>query len=99
MASIVLAGLLYSIVELYLDDVLVYATSEDELVERLFKRLRQFNITFNPKKCSFGMEEVEFVGHILKTDGVHFSLEKRCKVLDFPCVFQALIVDCTGNNN
>ncbi len=28
MASVVLAGLLYSIVELYLDDVLVYATSE-----------------------------------------------------------------------
>jgi hypothetical protein len=52
-ASIVLAGLLYSIVELYLDDILVYATSEDEIVERLctvFKRLlRQFNITLNPK--------------------------------------------------
>jgi hypothetical protein len=29
------------------------------------------------------MEEVEFVGHILKTDGVHFSTEKRSKVLDF----------------
>jgi hypothetical protein len=40
--------------------------------------------TLNPKKCSFGMEEVEFVGHILKTDGVHFSTEKRSKVLDFP---------------
>jgi hypothetical protein len=68
MASIVLAGLLYSIVELYLDDVLVYEISEDELIERLstvFTRLRQFNITLNPKKCSFGREEVEFVGHIL----------------------------------
>jgi hypothetical protein len=30
------------------------------------------------------MEEVEFVGHILKTDGVHFSTEKRSKVLEFP---------------
>ncbi len=65
MASVVLAGLLYSIVERYLDDVLVYAISEDELIERLcavFTRLRQFSITLNPKKCSFGMEEVEFVG-------------------------------------
>ncbi len=35
MASIVLVGLLYSIVELYLDDVLVYETSEDELLQRL----------------------------------------------------------------
>ncbi len=63
-ASVVLASLLYSIVELYLDDVLVYATSEDELIERsrtVFIRHREFNITLNPKKCSFGMEEVEFV--------------------------------------
>jgi hypothetical protein len=61
MASVLLTGLLHSIVELYLEDVLVYATSEDELVERLctvFKRLCQLNITLNPKKCSFGMEEV-----------------------------------------
>ncbi len=29
------------------------------------------------------MEEVEFVGHILKTDGIHFSSEKRSKVVDF----------------
>ncbi len=36
------------------------------------------------KKCSFGMEEVEFVGHILKTDGIHFSSEKRSKILNFP---------------
>jgi hypothetical protein len=87
MASIVLAGLLYITVELYLDDVLVYAKTEEEFTERLgklFQRFRQHNITLNPKKCAFGMEEVEFVGHILKVDGVHFSAEKRGKVLDFP---------------
>ena len=38
MASIVvLAGLIYITVELYLDDVLVYATTEDEFTERLGK--------------------------------------------------------------
>jgi hypothetical protein len=29
-------------------------------------------------------QEVEFVGQILKADGVYFSSEKRSKVLDFP---------------
>ncbi len=56
MASIVLAGLLYIIVELYLDDVLVYAKTEEEFTERLgklFHRSRQHNITSNPKKCAF----------------------------------------------
>jgi hypothetical protein len=87
MASIVLAGLLYITVELYLDNVLVYATTEDEFIERLgklFQRFRQHNITLNPKKCAFGMEEVELVGHILKVDGVLFSAEKRGEILGFP---------------
>jgi hypothetical protein len=86
MASRVLAGLLYIFVELYLDDVLVYATKDEEFLIRLrvvFERFRQFNITLNPKKCYFSLAEVEFVGHVLKTDGICFSAEKRTKVLDF----------------
>ncbi len=87
MASKVLAGLLYIFVELYLDDVLVYATNDEEYLERLhivFERFRKFNITLNPKKCYFGLTEVEFVGHVLKSDGVCFSTEKRSKVLVCP---------------
>jgi hypothetical protein len=85
-ASRVLAGLLYIFVELYLDDVLVYATNDDKFLERLrivFECFRQFNITLNPKKCYFGLAEVEFVGHVLKSDGICFSTEERTKVLDF----------------
>jgi hypothetical protein len=37
MASIVLAGLLYINVELHMDDVLVYAITEDQFTERLGK--------------------------------------------------------------
>ncbi len=58
MASMVLAGLLYITVELYLDDVLVYVTTEEELTERLgklFQRFRQHNITLNRKKCALSM--------------------------------------------
>ncbi len=46
--------------------MLVYATNDEEFLERLhivFERFRQFNITLNPKKCYFGLTEVEFVGH------------------------------------
>jgi hypothetical protein len=70
-----------------LDDILVYASSEGEFIVRLrsvFDRFRQYNITLNPKKYSLGLEEVEFVEHVLKPDGVSFSTEKREKVLDFP---------------
>jgi hypothetical protein len=59
---------------------------DEKFLERLrvvFERFRQFNITLNPKKCYFGLAEVEFVDHVLKTDGICFSTEKRTKVLDF----------------
>ncbi len=50
MASKVLSGLLYSIVEFYLDDTLVYASEESKFIIRLrsvFDRFRQYNITLN----------------------------------------------------
>jgi hypothetical protein len=78
--------LLYIFRELYLDDVLIYATNDIDFLERsriVFERFQQFNITLNPKKCYFGLAEVEFVGHVLKTDGICFSTEKKTKVLDF----------------
>ncbi len=55
----------------------MYASNEGEFIVRLrsvFNRFRQYNITLNPKKCSF----------VIKPDGVSFSTEKRGKVLDFP---------------
>jgi hypothetical protein len=77
--------MLYSIVELHLDDILVYASDESEFIVRLrsvFDRFRQYNITLNPKKCSFDLEEVEFVGHVLKPDGgvSQRRNEKRCSI-------------------
>jgi hypothetical protein len=87
MATVVLAGLIYTQCEAYLDDVLVFGETEDEYIDNLrsvFERFRKFGITLNPKKCEFGLEEVEFVGHVLGADGISFSKEKTEKVLDFP---------------
>jgi hypothetical protein len=43
MASKVLAGLLYIFVELYVDDVLVYATNDEEFLERLRSVFKRFH--------------------------------------------------------
>ena len=87
MAQTVLCGLLYQSLELYLDDIIVYGTTEDEYIDNLrqvFERLSKHNITLNPKKCKFGLEEVEYVGHTINATGMSFSKEKRESVLDFP---------------
>jgi hypothetical protein len=80
------SNLLYHGVELYIDDVLIHAATEEEYLERiekLFERLLSHNITVNPKKCFLGLSKIEYVGHVIDKDGVSFSPEKINKVLNF----------------
>jgi hypothetical protein len=87
MATIVLAGLMYVICELYIDDVIIPAKTEDEFIDRVeavLIRFRKFGITANPDKCDFGLPEVEYVGHVMNEHGLSFSKEKKESVLDFP---------------
>lgn len=87
MTTTVLAGLVHVILEVYLDDIIIYAKTQDELLERLkivFDRLEKFNITLNPDKCKFGMDKVEYVGHTIDETGLHFSDEKLEGVANFP---------------
>jgi hypothetical protein len=84
MQSEVLQGLQYVICEIYIDDIIIFADSREELAERLnrvLERLAKHNISVSPEKCSFGLQEVEFVGHTLDKDGLHFTRAKLDKVL------------------
>ena len=38
----------------------------------------------NPEKCHFGMSEVEYVGHLINSQGLSFSKEKLTSVETFP---------------
>jgi cleavage and polyadenylation specificity factor subunit 1 len=87
MASVVLAGLLYFICELYIDDLLIHARTEQEFIDRhrqIFERLRRHRVTLNPEKALMGVEEVDYVGHLVTKDGIRFSEEKLSGVRDFP---------------
>ena len=53
MTAIVLVGLIWNILEVYLDDIIVYGRTEDEFVEQLEQlllRLKERRIMMNPKK-------------------------------------------------
>ena len=86
MATEVLNGLVHNTCELYLDDILIHATTEAEFLTRLkdiLQRLKDRGIVLSPSKCSFGMDEVEILGHTMDDTGIHFSREKLTGVLDF----------------
>ena len=86
MTTQVLISLIHRIVESYLDDLIVFAATEEEFLqhlEKLFERLLQYNITLNPKKCRLGMQQIEYVGHTINSEGTHFSREKLSSVQEF----------------
>ena len=87
MVTIVLLGLIHVICEIYIDDILIHAQTEDEFCANLtaiLERCKSYNILLNPAKCKFGLDEVEYVGHTINsTGGLHFTRSKLDSVLDF----------------
>eukprot|EP01034_Spumella_vulgaris_P034740 gene34740-42849_t len=87
MLMIVLAGLAYDICEGYIDDIIVHGQGEDDLLKnlrRVFERCRRYRIAFNPKKSKIGLDRIEWVGHQLDAEGLHFSAEQLSEVAQFP---------------
>jgi hypothetical protein len=87
LATIVFAGLIHIIMELYIDDIIVHGGDDQQFITRLrqvFERLRRYKITVNPEKCRFGMDQIEYIGHVVDPTGLSFSQDKKDKVRDFP---------------
>jgi cleavage and polyadenylation specificity factor subunit 1 len=87
MSNTVLAGLVYRICELYIDDVHVHGKDPETFlanIRKVLERLREFSVAVNPKKTKLGLAEVEYVGHVVSATGTSFTEQKRLKVLKFP---------------
>ena len=57
----------------YLDDILIYSSdviSHDIHVRQVLRRLHEFNLVINLKKCVFFADEVLFLGHFISGRGV-----------------------------
>ena len=71
----------------YLDDVLIASSSEEEHLEdlkALFLRFRQYGIVINPAKCEFHKTEVAFLGHLVTQEGIHPLPNKVKAILEAP---------------
>ena len=94
-ATQVLDGFIYLICELYIDDVLIDSADEDTFVNnvrQVFARFRKLKIIVNPKKTQLGLEEVEYVGHLVSHKGISFTKEKRQKIHVFDKLLETYII-------
>ena len=69
----VLAGLTRKICMVYIDDIVVFSqTFDDHLshMDQVFDRLRRAGLRLKPNKCDFAKRKVEYLGHIISSDGI-----------------------------
>ena len=77
----------YLMLLFYLDDISVFSSSVDEMLDRIalvFGHLKEFNLMIKPKKSFFFQSSVLFLGHLLSKDGILPNPEKVSKVKDWP---------------
>ena len=68
----------------YIDDILIYAKTEEELVEltkQVLRKLEDNRLCINAKKCVFHSREVEFVGYTIWSKGTRMSDNKVKDIL------------------
>ncbi len=72
---------------IYIDDILITGHTEEEHLEHLTEvltRLSKAGLTLKKAKCSFFLDSVEYLGHIISKDGLHTSESKVKAVLEAP---------------
>lgn len=68
MAQEVLAGYLHHFALVYLDDIIVYSTAEEEHLYHLrlvFERLERYGLKCAPAKCRFGDRTTKYLGFVV----------------------------------
>jgi len=82
----VLKEYLSKICLVYLDYVIVFGKSFEEMVENLnkvFQRIREVNLKINPEKCIFFSKNVKYLGHIISAESITTDPEKISAVKDW----------------
>jgi len=70
----------------YMDDILIYAKTEEEhdrLVQEVLRRLQENGLAVSLEKCVWKAQEVEFLGYMIGRDGIKMSNEKVEAVLSW----------------
>ena len=86
MMNHVLSNILDVGVLAYMDDILIYANTEeehDQLVKEVLDRLQQKGLAVSPEKCVWKTHEVEFLGYVIGQNGIRMNQDKVEAILSW----------------
>ena len=85
--DLVMSGLNYEVLLVYLDDIIVFSTNLEAhfyRLEILFMRLAQAGLKLKPSKCHLLQREVAFLGHRVSGAGISTDPEKISAIESWP---------------
>jgi len=74
-------------IEIYVDDMIAKFRIEGEHLvnlQKLFERLRKYQLRLNPDKCTFGVKSGKWLGFIVSQKGIEVDPEKVKTILEMP---------------
>lgn len=83
----VLSGLQWQVCLIYLDDVIVYGKTFEEMLHNLelvFEKLRTAGLKLKARKCTLFSKQVKYLGHVISEKGAETDAEKVEAVRKWP---------------
>ena len=77
------------VVVVYIDDLMIFTKTEnqaehDKIVLEVLRRLEENDLFVKSEKCMFHTTEVDFLGMIVRHDGIKMDQEKVKAILEWP---------------
>ena len=82
-----MSGLNMMEVLVYMDDLIIFSQSLEEMEKRLARvldRLQEFGLKVSPEKCQFGCKSVKYLGHVVSEEGVRTDPDKVSDLENWP---------------
>ena len=71
----------------YLDDIIIFSKNEEEHLEHLriiFQRLKEASLKLKRSKCDFMKTQIQYLGHLISSDGIQPLPEKLGSIKNMP---------------
>ena len=81
------------IMVIYIDYLMIYTKTDniqehERIVKKVLKCLEEHDLFAKPEKCTFSVQEVEFLGMIVSREGIKMDNSKVKAIREWPTVAQ-----------